>query len=244
MRRFLDFLFGHRSSPDSAHPSVLAGLPFELLEVPGTQAPALRERLLARDDCTPVILGSEADVAPFVARLGGRPADVPAILHEADNLDLDRWLHERRAADPHLFNVPVTGWPELAPRPPDGLEVPLEVLSRAPKQRVLIGLVPTVRAWEVPAHVRFGGWNNCPPPEVHVALHRRWSLRWGAQVACMASDVIECTVAWPPTERDEALQLAREHLVYCPDIVHQAAQSLEELAAGLLGAKSWYFWWE
>ena len=77
-----------------------------------------------------------------------------------------------------------------------------------------------------------------------MALHRRWHERWGSEIACMSDDVIECTVARPPTNEVEALQLAEEHMIYCPDIVHQGTQTLEGLAAALLEGRTWYFWWE
>ena len=243
MRRFLSFLFGHRPTADTADPSILAGLPFEVLVVPGQEAVRARERLLARDDVTPVILGDEGDVGPFVAKLAGRDAPVADILHEAHAVDLERWMRERCEADPDSYSVPAAAWPEHPP-PKGELSVPLQVLSRLPKKTVLIGLFPTSRSWEVPAHVRYGGWNACPPAEVHVALHRRWHERWGSEIACMSNDVIECTVARPPANEVEALQLAEEHMIYCPDIVHQGTQTLEGLAAALLEGRTWYFWWE
>jgi hypothetical protein len=43
---------------------------------------------------------------------------------------------------------------------------------------------------------------------------------------------------------DDALGLAREHEAYCPDVVEQGAGSTGKLAATLLGAPHWYFWWD
>jgi hypothetical protein len=77
-----------------------------------------------------------------------------------------------------------------------------------------------------------------------VAVHKRWSDRYGSRIACASGDVIECTVARPPASRGEALALAREQFLYAPDIVHQGAETIEELAATLLGGRTWYFWWD
>jgi hypothetical protein len=43
-----------------------------------------------------------------------------------------------------------------------------------------------------------------------------------------------------------ALALAWEHFVYCPDRVYQCTRTgtLDELAAELLNAPVWYFWWD
>jgi hypothetical protein len=32
--------------------------------------------------------------------------------------------------------------------------------------------------------------------------------------------------------------------MYCEDIVIQGTQTVENLAAGLLGNNLWYFWWD
>lgn len=241
--RWLRTLLAIGSGGAAIPPAIAAGLPFEFVAVPGREAVAERERLLARGDITPVILGDATDVAPFVDQLGGREADVPGILHDAERLDLARWREARIARAPDLYVLPPAPWPTDEPARAE-LSVPLEVLTRRPKRTVLIGLLPTTRSWEAPAHLCYGGWNACPPVEVHVAMHRCWHQRWGTEIASMSSDVIECTVARPPQTREEALQLAREHLVYCPDIVHQGTQSVEGLAALLLGAGTWYFWWD
>ena len=38
--------------------------------------------------------------------------------------------------------------------------------------------------------------------------------------------------------------LAREQFAYCDDIVTQGVGSIDALADGLRGSKSWYFWWD
>jgi hypothetical protein len=51
-------------------------------------------------------------------------------------------------------------------------------------------------------------------------------------------------VANPPTTKEDALKLAEEQFVYCEDIVTQGTETIENLAAGLINAKKWYFWWD
>jgi hypothetical protein len=77
-----------------------------------------------------------------------------------------------------------------------------------------------------------------------VAVQKRWHWKFGAEVVCIADDVVEMTVSRPPTDRTSALELAREQYVYCEDLVVQGTLTLERLAASLLGAKKWFFWWD
>jgi hypothetical protein len=113
---------------------------------------------------------------------------------------------------------------------------------------VTVGLVPTQTSWHVPVLLRFGGFNACPFPAEHAALLRYWEGRYGAEVVGMTHDTIELSVARPPKERPEALELAGLHLSYCGDLdqaLHGTRGPLRPtLAARLLGAKVWYFWWD
>ena len=59
--------------------------------------------------------------------------------------------------------------------------------------RVVIGLVPTTLPWEALAHLRLGGWNECPTPAEHVAILKWWHERYGAEL-------VPQVVAWPRPE--------------------------------------------
>jgi hypothetical protein len=98
--------------------------------------------------------------------------------------------------------------------------------------------------WETAAHLRFGGWNDCPDPAVHVLLHRIWAEKYGARLVTMAFDVIELQITRPIRTREEALEVAALQYAYCSDIVDQGEGTLENLAASLIDATSWYFWWD
>ena len=60
----------------------------------------------------------------------------------------------------------------------------------------------------------------------------------------MTHDTIELHVARSPRTRDDALALAYEQYAYCSDIVDQGAGTLEALAAVLVHASVWFFWWD
>ncbi|MDQ3930735.1 MAG: DUF4253 domain-containing protein, partial [Chloroflexota bacterium] len=113
-----------------------------------------------------------------------------------------------------------------------------------PLPTVHIALVPTVANWEVPAYLKFGGWNDCPPPEQHVAVLKRWHELYGAQVVGLTHEVLELGVTRPPKDRTAALIVALEQYAYCYDIVDQGTESIAALAATLLDASVWYFWWD
>jgi hypothetical protein len=60
-------------------------------------------------------------------------------------------------------------------------------------------------------------------------------------------DVLQLSVAAPPTTLDEALLIAAEHFAFCPDNIWQGyedARSIQEYAEKLVGQESWIFWWD
>lgn len=91
---------------------------------------------------------------------------------------------------------------------------------------------------------KFGGWNECPAPEIQVAICKQWYEQFGAELAVMTGSTVEFSVSRPPQTREAALTLAEEQYIYCPDIVEQGLSSIEALAAAILGSKIWYFWWD
>lgn len=109
------------------------------------------------------------------------------------------------------------------------------------KLRVLLLGVP---AWEVAAVFGYGGWNACPMPADHVAIHKDWYTRHGASLAYLDRDVLEFYVERPPTDIEATKRLAEEQYLYCGDIVEQGVGTSTALAAGLRTARHWYFWWD
>jgi hypothetical protein len=90
----------------------------------------------------------------------------------------------------------------------------------------------------------FGNFNTCLAPEVHICLLRAWSETYDLKLVCLDTDTLELEVGRPPTTRKDALRLAGEQYRYCSDIVEQGTGTIEQLAAGLLKGRSWYFWWD
>lgn len=244
MLRFLKGLLrGTEAAPEDTGDYSDVVLPFEFIVVSGREAVEERSRLLSRAGITPVIMGNREDVR-LLEELLEDPSETPeAIIARANDLDVGEWIRSRTNEDPGQYSVEPADWPG-GKMPPVELSVHLDVLSKRPKPKVVIGLVPTPESWQVPAFVRYGDWNDCPSPDAQVALHKKWHDEYGSEIACLSGDVIECTVKNPPSSRQSALALAREQFVYCSDIVHQGVGSLEALAATLMNSKTWYFWWD
>jgi hypothetical protein len=197
---------------------------------------ALREAV-PRTGAWPIVIGNE----PQLAQLDRDAEPVDGILENATSIDLQAWAAQEVATDPERFQAPSAPWPETVEHA-TSFHV-LQYLAKRTEPAV-IALVPTTLPHEVPAYLRFGGWNACPSAEVHVALFRTWHERFGAEPVVMAGDTVELLVRNPVAAREEALALAQLQYVYCNDIVDQGVESIEALAATLLGDPRWFFWWD
>ncbi|MBB6097035.1 hypothetical protein HNR42_000449 [Deinobacterium chartae] len=189
---------------------------------------------------------------------GGR-----ALLEAARRLDLQAWLRRRleedaRDDDPDGAQGPITldpvnarlfaedvPAPQGGPRPlEEGLTSVRDPLSWSPLREVWMLLLPVQRCWEVHAVLGYGGWNDYPEPEVHVALMQRWNARYGAEPVALTRDVVELWAPRPLQDPAEALVLASEQYAYCGDVVWQGTESVPNLAGALLDNEVWYFWWD
>jgi hypothetical protein len=134
-------------------------------------------------------------------------------------------------------------WPAEAPRSPQ-LSVAADLFSGTPLPLTHLIVIPTNDWTTIPAFLRWGGWNDCPAPEYHVAALRSWRDRFGAELVGLGPDVMNIRVSRKPETRSAALDLAREQYEYCNDIVDQGVGTLSALAAGLMENDWWFFWWD
>lgn len=148
----------------------------------------------------------------------------------------ERMLAEPK--EPELGDWPST--PDSSPR----LTVVTDILKRTFLPKVHIALLPTDDWTEIPAYLHWGGWNDCPAPEYHVAALRSWRDRYGVELVGLSSDTLNLTAKHTPKARDEALALAREQYVYCNDLIDQGLQTYSALAAALMANDWWFFWWD
>ena len=108
-------------------------------------------------------------------------------------------------------------------------------------EECLILLFPVESFWHIPALLRYGNWNDCPSPDVHVAALRYWNDHYGAQLLSMTFDTMELTVKRPPKTKDEAIELAKQHFYFCGDT---APDGFLNLASQLKDSTVWTFWWD
>lgn len=112
------------------------------------------------------------------------------------------------------------------------------------EKRTVMGLIPASHSVQVLQVLNYGGWNECPLVHEHVAVHNYWDKRYGAEIVCLSSDILELKVNHRPAIREEALALAKEQYFYCSDIVEQGTGTIQALAAGLMASDAWFFWWD
>lgn len=108
---------------------------------------------------------------------------------------------------------------------------------------VIIAKIPTEKPWEIFAWLPFGGWNECPEPEVMISVGKYWYEKFGAVPAVISHDVLEFA-AMPVRDRSAAVGLALEQYAFCNDIIDQGFQELSVLADTLTKSSVWYFWWD
>ena len=176
------------------------------------------------------------------------------VVENSKTIECPRWFQDRKEQsiaeskeydDEYSFNESeVFGdWPSQ-PQVQTSLTAHTDILTGKPKDKVFIGLSAVDRPWQLPAAVRYGGWNDCPHPAEHCAVLRYWEEKYGAEVVVLSDSVIECIVSKPPLTREEAVELAWQQYWYCPDIVEQGTENVAALAASLLKSNYWYFWWD
>lgn len=228
-------------------PTTLPSFPYPLVTVAGAEAVTAWRRYQAewrKEDCSAVVLGGDEDLKIRAELLASDNADIADTIERARSKSATAFFAERAAEYAEYESDLETGpWPDR-PIPPSPLTAHTEISSGRPKPAVYITKVPTPHAWEVPAYLKSGGWNDCPFPESQLAVLAYWHEKYGAEVYSLTGDVLECIVSRPPTTQAAALELAREQFLFCADIVHQGTESIEVLAATLLNSEVWFFWWD
>ncbi|NPU13571.1 DUF4253 domain-containing protein [Bradyrhizobium sp. 83002] len=189
--------------------------------------------------------GNDAAIRQFKEMLAAKPdMPLPTMTESKDGQLRTLTRDETIAAMLGSGREPPLGdWPDTTDAM-NGLSVVMDYRTGQPLQKVIIGLAATDDWTTVPAILRWGHWNGCPKPEEHVAAFRNWRDRYGAELVAITSDVVNLRVARRPQTRDEALALAREHYVYCPDNIDQGVGTFNALAAALMNSDWWYFWWD
>ncbi|MDJ0276405.1 DUF4253 domain-containing protein [Sphingomonas sp. 2R-10] len=231
-----------------------AAFPYPVTTVPGTQALAAWERIRAEGKGWPVIVGDDEGLyaicdqfsmdTPSVLTPGAQDLPVPPVaqvIATSRTIAMPRDLANWNGSDPD--RRPASGpWPDDVAAM--DLTVATNLLDGRTFARVHIVTLPTAHGWEVPAYLRWGNWNGCPPPAYQCAALRGWQERHGAELVGINRDTINLRVKRRPTDGVEALAVASECYAYCPDTVDQGVGTIEALAATLMASDWWFFWWD
>lgn len=236
----------------------MALLRYEKVTVPGHKALAEWEKLRAAKRGWPVVIGGDAELERIAEQfslddpaVSGLPAERVALrstdqlLAAAAKVQFPADLYKAAEMSPPKEGevLPAT-WPAPSGEAPPALTVAQDLQTGRPLEKVHILILPTDRSWEVPAYLRWGGWNACPSPELHVAALRSWHERFSAELIGLNGDTMNVRIRNRPKDRRQAWALAHELHAYCPDIVDQGLGSIAALAGELMRNDWWFFWWD
>jgi hypothetical protein len=185
------------------------------------------------------------------------------MMDPAANAELSRLSEiDRHNALPLPFQLPepepndqAGPFPGLAPLA-DGELSPAErdgVLASLPPAR--IGLVPAGRPADVPAVVGWVTFGVDPytfgPVQVSTngvwvaAVLRSFEDRFGATLLSLGPGAdMQLLVERPPRTLEHATQVAAEHSVFADECAGRGLRRISDIAAAIVGAAIWTFWWD
>lgn len=222
---------------------------FSTFEVRGTDAVRILNERRMHFGTTgeyPFLIGDEEEFARLEEAAEFTLQDPAEIIQLSSKLDPVVWLQDRRKeAEKYEFSQSrlLGDWPDEVPEK-GSITLHKDIVTGKVQPKVYIGLANIELPWQLPAIVKYGGWNACPLPDVHCAIHKIWFEQFGAEIIGMSGDTVECTVKSPPTTREAAIELAWQQYWYCGDIVDQGCETISYLAAWLINSPYWYFWWD
>ncbi len=106
-----------------------------------------------------------------------------------------------------------------------------------------LALVPCRAPWLAPATLGNRGSDLWPPADELVVALREWHARHGAEPIDFGSGLLTLIVR-PIEDPAEAKRIALEQYALCEDMGNGGEDSIRVLAAGLLRAPLWTFWWD
>jgi hypothetical protein len=213
----------------------------------------LSKRFLGRDQPPP---GGHSlgDIASAIFKVMTDPS-ASAELDRLNEIDRQNAAQQPPGRDEPDHDEEPEPFPGLAP-PADGGLTQAErdsALASLPPAR--IGLVPAVRPADVPA---IAGWVvfGVDPYEfgpVQVSRNAVWvgavlrsfEDRFGASLLSLGPGAeMRLLVERPPRTLEHATKIAAEHSVFCDECAGQGLRRVPDIAAALVGAPIWAFWWD
>lgn len=236
--------------------------PYPLIKVPGEKAVETWQTMRKTGAGTPVILGSAEMVADMAHRLDPKnphalkesPSGIlnraRALRHPEDLTDLlTQEAEDLQRQYPGLALLPLIPEEMIGRRPlfPNRMRGPASLLDFETGRlfdEVFIATLPVESSAQIPALLKWGGWNANPLPEYHVAALADWHARYGTELVVVGRDTLDMWVPSPPKSWPEAMDLAKEMFLYNSDIVTQGFGTIAPLAGSLQASAWWTFWWD
>jgi hypothetical protein len=193
------------------------------------------------------VIGEEDEAKRLLGQIGFTETEPEEIVKTSSRFDVQDWLREKKT---RVLEDYGHSWNEILGKEirtgisESGFKLNKNILTGKYLSKVKIGRILLTHNWELLPNLKYGGWNECPEAHVHGAIWKYWEEKYGAKIVGVSSDVIEAIVKRPPATREQALELAEEHFLYCPDIVFQGVNSISNLSAYLIDNDKWYFWWD
>jgi len=194
-----------------------------------------------------VVCGSEEDKQYIEDGMKDSTQTVDQIITDSKQIDIHAWFSERKdklEQDVEKDLTELLGYWPAEPEPQQGFSLTFDMLSGKPHEDLVGAAIETDASWKVPAHFKFGGWDETPAPALHCAIWKYWQQKYGAEIVGVSNDVIEAYITNPPKTNEEAIQLAWEQYLYCNDIVDHGVDTISNLSASIINHSSWYFWWD
>ena len=105
-------------------------------------------------------------------------------------------------------------------------------------QKPALLLMPTAKPWETLA---WASWYGAEERHAEVvAVVREWTERYGAELFAHFTTMLEFTVANPPTEPEDAWQLATRHDLFAPSTLAPPGIAVRQYAQALIGWDRWF----
>lgn len=169
-------------------------------------------------------------------------------VHEGEKEDFG--LAQRRA--PFTRQFPGLAPPEHTPLNAAERQHALDVvlpqmrLTLLPRPASRIGLIAAVRPADVLPVIGWEGVTNRGPEFLLplAAVLRSWEERFGACLIDVGFAEIRLLVERPPRTLEAATRIAAEHYVLCDECAGEGLRDISRIAASLVNAPIWAFWWD
>jgi len=247
---------------------------FPVVQVKGNYVLEAWEYLSKDTSVSPVVIGDPENLLYISEGLEFSESEtIEEILLKAKTLDFPRGLKEMRRAEMEVIidssqdnpafkalldrlgasqgagstvDDILSNWPRGRTHRREKIipSVAIDWSTELPFETIIIALIPTSDWTEVPAYMRFGGYNDCPGPEWHIAALRYYREINDVRLIGVSHETLDLISKKPPETREDAAQLAVDLYDYCSDIVDQGSGSISEFARDLMIAPLWSLWWD